>query len=192
MAESRVLQTCRFECTFHLPSKHSLILAEIRYAMNVWETASNGKIRFQETETLEQADIRVTPTDSGRLRFLDTQLGSAELTRLAQNTYTVSGADVQIQSNNTGQSSNTSVDFTVEVILVLESDGTTGELTQEEMRTVCLHEFGHAIGLWGHSPDNLDVCHATATAQHPTERDINTLRKLYNTPHPYTTARNCY
>ena len=157
-------------------------LAEIRYAMNVWETASNGKIRFQETETLEQADIRVTPTDSGRLRFLDTQLGSAELTRLAQNTYTVSGVDVQIQSNNTGQSSNTSVDFTVEVILVLESDGTTGELTQEEMRTVCLHEFGHAIGLWGHSPDNLDVCHATATAQHPTERDINTLRKLYNTP----------
>ena len=131
---------------------------------------------------MEQADIRVTPTDSGRLRFLDTQLGSAELTRLAQNTYTVSGVDVQIQSNNTGQSSNTSVDFTVEVILVLESDGTTGELTQEEMRTVCLHEFGHAIGLWGHIPDNLDVCHATATAQHPTERDINTLRKLYNTP----------
>ena len=71
--------------------------------------------------------------------------------------------------------------FTVEVILVLEGDGTTGELTQEEMRMVCLHEFGHAIGLWGHSPDDTDVCYAMATAQHPTQRDINTLLKLYNT-----------
>ena len=65
---------------------------------------------------------------------------------------------------------------------MLESDGTIGELSQEEMRTVCLHEFGHAIGLWGHSPNADDVCHAMATVQHPTQRDINTLLKVYNTP----------
>ena len=157
-------------------------LAEIRYALRTWETATDGKIRFQETETLEQADIRVTSTYTGRLSFLDTQLGSAELTRLEQGTYTVSGTNAQAQSKNADQVSNTAVDFTVEVILVLESDGTTGELSQEKMRTVCLHEFGHAIGLWGHSPSNDDVCHAMATAQHPTPRDINTLLKIYNTP----------
>ena len=157
-------------------------LAEIRYAMRTWETASNGKVRFQEIETLEQADIRVTPTYSGRLSFLDTQLGSAELTRLEQGTSTVSGTDVQGQRSDTGQVSDTAIDFTVEVLLVLEGDGTVGDLTQEEMRTVCLHELGHAIGLWGHSTDDLDVCHTTATAQYPTARDINTLLKLYNTP----------
>ena len=157
-------------------------LAEIRYAMHTWETATDGKIRFQETEVLEQADIRVTSTSSGRLKFLDTRLGSARLKRPEHGRYTVSGTDAQVQSNNAGQSSNTEVDFTVEVILVLEGGGTTGQLSQEDMRTVCLHEFGHAIGLWGHSPDPLDVCHATATAQHPTARDINTLLKLYNTP----------
>ena len=157
-------------------------LAEIRYALRTWETATDGKIRFQETETLEQADIRVTSTYTGRLSFLDTQLGSAELTRLEQGTYTVSSTNAQAQSKNADQVSNTAVDFTVEVILVLESDGTTGELSQEKMRTVCLHEFGHAIGLWGHSPSNDDVCHAMATAQHPTPRDINTLLKIYNTP----------
>ena len=157
-------------------------LAEIRYALHTWETATDGKIRFQETETLEQADIRVTSTYTGRLSFLDTQLGSAELTRLAQGTYTVSGTNAQAQSKNADQSSNTAVDFTIEVILVLGSDGTTGELSQEKMRTVCLHEFGHAIGLWGHSPSNDDVCHAMATAQHPTQRDVNTLLKIYNTP----------
>ena len=145
-------------------------LTAIRYAMNTWESATGGKIRFQETETPEQADIRVNPTYSGRLAFLDTRLGSAKLTRLSQNTST------------TAQRSNTAIDFTVEVVLVLEGDGTIGELSKEEMRTVCLHEFGHAIGLWGHSPDTEDACHATATAQHPTSRDINTLLKVYDTP----------
>ncbi|MYA72496.1 tetratricopeptide repeat protein [Candidatus Poribacteria bacterium] len=165
-------------------------LNEIRYAMNTWESATDGKIRFQETETPEQADIRVTSTYTGNLSFLDTRLGTANLTRLEQGTYTVSSTKPQAQRRDTDQSSNTvgggspapSIDFTVEVILVLESDGTTGELSQQKMRTVCLHEFGHAIGLWGHSPNTDDVCHAMATAQHPTPRDINTLLKIYNTP----------
>ena len=149
-------------------------LKAIRYAMNTWETATNGKIRFQETETLEQADIRVNPTYSGRLAFLDTRLGSAKLARFSQ--------DTDAQSNNTGQRSRTAIDFTVEVVLVLEGDGAIGELSEEEMQTVCLHELGHAIGLWGHSPHTDDVCHAMATAQYPTQRDINTLLKIYNTP----------
>ena len=144
-------------------------LKAIRYAMNTWESATDGKIRFQETEIPEQADIRINPTYSGRLAFLDTRLGSAKLARLSQGT-------------NTAQRSSTAIDFTVEVVLVLEGDGTVGELSQEEMQTVCLHELGHAIGLWGHSPHTDDVCHATATAQYPTQRDINTLLKIYNTP----------
>ena len=150
--------------------------------MRTWETATDGKIRFQETETLAEADIRVTSTYTGSLSFLDTRLGSAELTRLEQGKYTVSGTDVQAQKDNVNQPADTAAHFRVEVILVLESDGTTGELSQEEMRTVCLHEFGHAIGLWGHSPNTDDVCHAMATAQHPTPRDINTLLKIYDTP----------
>ena len=186
-------------------------LSEIRYAMRTWETATDGKIRFQETETPEQADIQVNPTYSGRLGFLDTRLGSANLTRHSQGKSTVSSTNTQAQRSNAKQSSNTvgggspapsinndnakqssntvgggspapSIDFTVEVVLVLEGDGTIGELTQEEMRTVCLHEFAHAIGLWGHSPDDTDVCHATATTQHPTARDVRTLLKLYDTP----------
>ena len=157
-------------------------LSEIRYAMRTWETATDGKIRFQETETPEQADIRVNPTYSGRLGYLDTRLGSANLTRHSQGTSAVSHTHTQTESTNTDQSSNTAIDFTVEVVLVLEGDGTIGELTQEEMRTVCLHEFAHAIGLWGHSPDDTDVCHARATVQHPTARDIRTLLKVYDTP----------
>ena len=166
-------------------------LAEIRYAMHTWETASDGKIRFEETEVLETTDIRVTSIASGRLKLLDTRLGSAELTRLKDSPQQLVASDQQEASvaENRTQLSHTDnrqpkaeSQFTVEVILVLESDDTIGELSQEEMRTVCLHEFGHAIGLWGHSPNVLDVCHAMATAQRPTERDIRTLLKLYNAP----------
>ena len=190
-------------------------LAEICYAMRTWETATDGKIRFEETEVSEAADIRVTETYSGRLSFLDTRLGSAELTRLKDSHQRVGGnsdsrpvssqkrsrrgevaspatvsnqQEASVAENRTqlphtdNRKPKAESQFTVEVILVLEGDGTTGELTQEEMWTVCLHEFGHAIGLWGHSPGDTDVCHAMATAQHPTQRDINTLLKLYNTP----------
>ena len=134
-------------------------LPELRYAMDEWENAAPETIRFEETETPEQADIRVSWGHSSLMDIQDTRLGSAELTRL-----------------------NATQGFKVEVILMLEGDGSIGELTQEEMRTVCLHEFGHALGLWGHSPHPADINYPTATAQQPTARDIATLLRLYNTP----------
>ena len=154
--------------------KETAYLPEIRYAMQEWHTASDGDIRFEETETPQNADIRVSWGHSGFLaNFQDMRLGSAELTRLIDTKQTVA------QDLTTPDAS---PPFTVEVILMLEGDGTIGELSQEEMRTVCLHEFGHAIGLWGHSPHPGDISYPTATAQHPSTRDITTLRQLYNTP----------
>ena len=185
-SDGRITRFTRMPIRVHIsPTLKALpYLTEIRYAMRTWETASDGKIRFQEIEILEQADIRVTSTDTARLRFLDTRLGSAELTRLKDSHQRLVGQEQPAGEGNTQppQTPKTETQFTVEVILVLASDGTAGELTQAEMRTVCLHEFGHAIGLWGHSPDPLDVCHAMATAQYPTQRDIDTLLKLYSTP----------
>ncbi|RKU29579.1 hypothetical protein C6499_08395 [Candidatus Poribacteria bacterium] len=154
--------------------KESPYLPEIRYAMQEWQNVSNGDIRFEETETPQNADIRVSWGHSGlHSDFQDMRLGSAELTRLMDTKQTVA-QDQAVWA--------ASPPFTVEVILMLEGDGTIGELSQEEMRTVCLHEFGHAIGLWGHSPHPGDISYATATAQHPSARDITTLRQLYNTP----------
>ena len=154
--------------------RESPYLPEIRYAMQTWQTASDGNIQFEETETPQNADIRVSWGYTGLLTdFQDTRLGSAELTRLKETTQTV--------GQNQSVSASTRP-FTVEVILMLEGDATIGELSQEEMRTVCLHEFGHAIGLWGHSPHPGDINYPTATAQYPSPRDITTLRKLYRTP----------
>ena len=168
--------------------KESPYLPEIRYAMETWDTVSDGAIRFEETETPQNADIRVSWGYTGLLAdFQDTRLGSAELTRLKDSVQIGTFSNglevgsittVEDRSTETGQE----ISFTVEVILMLEGYGTVGELSQEEMRTVCVHEFGHAIGLWGHSPHPGDICYPTATAQQPSDRDIATLRKLYNTP----------
>ena len=163
-------------------------LPEIRYAMQVWHNASDGDIRFEEIDVPQNADIRVSWGYTGFLAdFQDTRLGSAELTRLKDS------VQVGTFSNGLDVGSVTAVEdletetiheisFTVEVILMLEGYGTIGGLSQKEMRTVCLHEFGHAIGLWGHSPHPGDISYPTATMQQPSDRDIATLRKLYNTP----------
>ena len=168
--------------------KESPYLPEIRYAMQAWHTASDGTLLFEETETPQNADIRVSWGYTGLLAdFQDTRLGSAELTRLKDNvqigTFS-NGLEVGSTTAVENRSTETvhEISFTVEVILMLEGYGTVGELSQEEMRTVCVHEFGHAIGLWGHSPHPGDICYPTATVQQPSDRDIATLRKLYNIP----------
>lgn len=170
--------------------KDSPYLPELRHAMQAWETATEQLITFQETDTSEEADIHISAGETILITHLDTRLGSAELTRLNNSTQIIFSSDATAQKKetkiNTEQEHHTDpkneIDFKVNIILVLESDGTIDELTQKEVRAVCLHELGHALGLWGHSPYEGDINYAIVSAQHPSERDINTLRKLYNTP----------
>lgn len=166
-------------------------LPELRYAMREWETATEKLITFQEIDTSEQADIHISAGESSLITHLDTRLGSAELTRINNSTQIIFSSDtteqkIETKPNIAQQEEHTDpinkIDFKVNIILLLESDGSIDELEQNEMRTVCLHELGHALGLWGHSPYEGDINYAVVSAQHPSKRDINTLRKLYNTP----------
>lgn len=129
-----------------------------RYAMHEWEAAADGRIQFQEVASTDNADIRVRWQRSGLTRIIDTTLGRTELARLSE------------------------TDFEVDVVLSLRESGSAALLSQEKMRTVCLHELGHAIGLWGHSPDSASVLFFAATAQRPTDQDKATLHRVYATP----------
>ena len=56
--------------------------------------------------------------------------------------------------------------------------------SENEIKAVCLHEIGHALGLTGHSPSAADIMYCSETdqeARHPklTARDLATLKKLY-------------
>ena len=139
------------------PTLQATYLPALRYAMRQWEAVSDGKIQFQELQTSKDADIWVR-WGYGEAANMDMTYGKAELTR-----------------HRTG-------DFSVEIILSLPKLSASEKLSREETRTVCLHEFGHALGLWGHSPDPLDVSFWASIAQRPTARDRSTLLKVYSTP----------
>ena len=129
-------------------------LLALRDAMRQWEETSDGKIWFQESPVSEGADIVVGWTSSALIRIIDTPLGKTSFTRL----------------NDT--------QFRVNITLIHPES----ILSRAQMTTACLHELGHAIGLWGHSPNPLDVSFAASTAQGPTAGDRATLLKVYATP----------
>lgn len=53
-----------------------------------------------------------------------------------------------------------------------------------QLATTARHELGHALGLWGHSLDPQDVMYGEQTAQPQavSQRDVNTLRRVYQQP----------
>ena len=57
-------------------------------------------------------------------------------------------------------------------------------LGRESTLATARHEFGHALGIWGHSPNPQDVLYVSATKETPpiSSRDVNTLVKIYQQP----------
>jgi predicted Zn-dependent protease len=52
------------------------------------------------------------------------------------------------------------------------------------IKAAARHELGHALGIWGHSPDPGDALYFSTTSDFPSisVRDINTLKKIYQQP----------
>lgn len=52
------------------------------------------------------------------------------------------------------------------------------------MLSVARHEIGHAIGLWGHSPDPNDIMYFSQVREAPliSSRDLRTLHRVYGQP----------
>jgi predicted Zn-dependent protease len=74
--------------------------------------------------------------------------------------------------------------FGVSHILVTArwGDGRVADL--HDVYGTMLHEMGHALGFGGHSPDPTDIMYYRVTGDAPrlSDRDRNTLRKLYSRP----------
>ncbi len=128
-------------------------------AFQDWEKASRGRLRFVETPDPRLARIRIQLAE-GPLSHPFIQVGHAE--------YNVTPDPRQR-------------DLTVRVTVNIgERDSTLSlKARQDQVRRLALHELGHAIGIWGHSPDPDDIMYAHPIVSGLSQRDANTIQKLY-------------
>ncbi|MGK7930267.1 MAG: peptidase [Microcystaceae cyanobacterium] len=58
------------------------------------------------------------------------------------------------------------------------------KLSESSVFSASRHEFGHALGIWGHSPIQTDALYFSQVRNPPpiSTRDINTLKKVYQQP----------
>jgi tetratricopeptide (TPR) repeat protein len=125
---------------------------DVDYALDQWSGIAEGQLKFNRVDS-EDADIRICWTDNLPSGEAD-PLGEASL--------------VQFDSGG----------FYVNVSILMRGIPSTLASMHNEIRSVILHELGHAIGLWGHSRDSNDVMYFRTKASYPTRKDKETLLKL--------------
>lgn len=137
-----------------------LYIDDVKYALDQWTSISEGQLKFKPINS-DDADIRICWTDKMLSGEAD-PLGEASLVRFDSGGFYVN-------------------------VSILVREASSSALLHNDMRSVLLHELGHAIGLWGHSKDPGDVMYFRSKAMYPTRNDKVTLFKLlsYNNGSPF-------
>ncbi|MBY0359331.1 MAG: tetratricopeptide repeat protein [Candidatus Obscuribacterales bacterium] len=145
-----------------VPGYRPAFAAILRQSFQEWVDASRGKIRIAYTNDPQQAAVKCHWTNNTR-----------ELSTLSE------GGQAIVVPDNLGARSTTLVILTVFPLSnSLVSDG--------YVHRVCLHEVGHAFGLYGHSRSPEDAMFGTIRPDERgiglTSRDRNTIYSLYAMP----------
>jgi hypothetical protein len=149
------------------------------WSFDRWAAATDGRIRFQMVPKASQAKMTLLIQPGDIFAYDGTLHGDTK--------YTVAGSSkrwywmgvIPISPSIPGEGK-MDLDITVNT-----GPATTTEpllLRQRRIAAIMLHELGHALGLWGHSPDPGDIMYQTPTARDLTLRDITTIRRLYGLP----------
>lgn len=130
-----------------------------------WVRASGGLIQFQEVSAPDEADVTVAFTPQASVPGHPGVVGLTE------------------------------EDTDGDLLCRVETTLATGGASPGELRDLAAHEFGHALGIDGHSEDPADMMYPALTryrgldgtpqlapARAVTRRDVNTLRLCYQPP----------
>lgn len=133
----------------------------LNQCFNDWAVASQGLISFRFTRDPNSADLDCSWTDDPHTFSNQAEAGETRLTTNKKNSAIVRGT-IRL--------------LTVPLVPALP-------ITPNRLRTTCLHEVGHALGLTGHTQNPNDImffsAHITDNRFELTPRDINTLVRLY-------------
>lgn len=135
-----------------IPGWSSDLIPLVKSAFSEWESAMGGRLRFEYTNDPSKTDILVTWSR----RAYGTQVGH-QTVRYEGNILT--NADI--------------------TIAMLAPNGQA--LSKSELRTVALHEVGHALGIRGHSQSADDVMYPSLqpSVVRLSPSDIATMKALY-------------
>ena len=134
-----------------------------------WQTASGNLVSFEFTDNKEGSNIQCSWTDDPKALKNIAELGETEL-----------------YSNSKGLVRGTIKFLTVPIAREMP-------VTDNRMRFIFLHEIGHALGMPGHTTTPSDAMFysigITDNWRTLSERDSNTIRKLYTHPGPSITYK---
>ena len=145
---------------FHKQFRRMLIAA-----FDAWMQATENKLSWIEVNNPLQADIICNWASSTE--------GLEEATG-AEGGQT--GIDARVYADGTR-----TIEHCTITVLTLDLEGKP--VTDDLVRMTSLHEVGHALGLRGHSSNNHDIMffsESPTTSPKLTERDINTIARLYS------------
>jgi tetratricopeptide (TPR) repeat protein len=138
-------------------------VSQVRRALEVWAGVLNHQMSFTPVSSPEQADIRVTWTNT-----IDTRGHSGD----GGTAYTAGLMIPHIRNDQ--------IEYMDVKIATFDIKG--NPQSSDIIYAVAIHELGHSMGLLGHSDNPNDIMYAEN--QHvttPSQRDLATIRRLYST-----------
>lgn len=150
-----------------VPGYQSSYYQDLMDSFSQWAVASGSRITFELANNPAQSDITCEWTGDANKVMDHGRLLEGGLTKL--NGQPVNATDISITSAH---------------MTILTNRGGM-PLNDADMKKVCLHEVGHALGINGHSNNNNDVMFFSES---PTilpilsNRDMATIRRLYGGP----------
>ena len=154
-------------------------------AFELWEQRSNGIVRFTQVDDPTGARIRViwsrlgmgqNPNDCVLGAHTVTQWSVAPGSGLTSLVF--AGMPVSLPHGPKYVVQPQVIEVNLDLIYARPE-----EVRLRLLRNVVAHELGHAVGMMGHSPQRSDLMNAlTDECSRISQRDINTLKKLYNSP----------
>lgn len=136
-------------------------------ALAQWQQASNGLFQFQFVEKPEAADVRIIWKDHDEASDQDGLLRAGEI-HTDMNGGNLAINDIWIYLHH------------------LDLNQKQTKTNKDEIYSTLLHEMGHMLGIQGHSPSPADIMSQHAISDVISERDIATLKGLYQKTPNYT------